>query len=183
MYSNYENIDSKSVGECTNPVNIIMKKFEEVTTPNIPISIIFENFYLGNMLSSSEYLNFDLVINCNHPDNKTLYDTMTIEIIHKQNSPLTILNIGIFDSITEDIFKYFDIVGSYIIINLKQNKKVLVHCKAGISRSSTLVIAFLIKFCKMNLQRALDYVKRKRHIAQPNEGFMEQLKIYEKFNN
>jgi atypical dual specificity phosphatase len=64
-------------------------------------------------------------------------------------------------------------------------KKVLVHCAAGISRSSTLVIAYLINCENMKLFDAFKHVRSKRGVIWPNTGFMKMLiemefKIYKK---
>lgn len=48
------------------------------------------------------------------------------------------------------------------------------------SRSATLVIAYLIRKNEWSLKKAFDYVKLKRPIIGPNEGFMNQLKNFEK---
>jgi protein-tyrosine phosphatase len=48
---------------------------------------------------------------------------------------------------------------------------VLVHCFAGISRSATVVIAFLMKYKKMNFEEAFEFTKQKREIINPNFGF------------
>jgi protein-tyrosine phosphatase len=53
-----------------------------------------------------------------------------------------------------------------------------VHCYAGVSRSSTVVIAYIMKYWKWNLKNTIDFVQAKRVVAKPNEGFMEQLKKY-----
>ena len=55
---------------------------------------------------------------------------------------------------------------------------VLVHCRAGISRSATLVLAFLMKSRRWRMKRALEHLRACRPIVKPNEGFMEQLKHY-----
>jgi len=52
---------------------------------------------------------------------------------------------------------------------------VLVHCAAGVSRSVSVVVAYLITRRKMKLEDALDKVKALRPIAFPNRGFMQQL--------
>lgn len=57
---------------------------------------------------------------------------------------------------------------------------VLVHCNAGISRSTTIIVAFLMKEKKMGLNEALELVRVARPIAKPNPGFMKQLRTYEK---
>ena len=69
---------------------------------------------------------------------------------------------------------YFHKSADWIEEMLKQGKVVLVHCVKGISRSATLILAFLIIKKKMTLQKAIETVKKKRSIA-PNEGFMQQL--------
>ena len=58
--------------------------------------------------------------------------------------------------------------------------KIFVHCYSGISRSATFVIAYLIEKLKIKYEDAYTIVKTKRNVICPNEGFMEQLRIYEK---
>ena len=57
--------------------------------------------------------------------------------------------------------------------------RVLVHCKMGISRSASTVCAYLMKSLNWSLEQALSHVKTCRPIANPNDGFIQQLKIYE----
>jgi protein-tyrosine phosphatase len=52
---------------------------------------------------------------------------------------------------------------------------VLVHCMAGISRSSSAVLAYCIEYLKMPLKRAFDMIKERRPIICPNIGFIRQL--------
>ena len=51
---------------------------------------------------------------------------------------------------------------------------------AGISRSASCVIAFLMKEKGMNFSEAFNFVQTKRDKAFPNIGFIRQLKDYEK---
>ncbi len=57
-----------------------------------------------------------------------------------------------------------------------ENKTVLVHCAAGISRSASLVIAHLMLKHKWTFQQAHYSVKLKRPIITPNDGFVKALK-------
>ena len=54
----------------------------------------------------------------------------------------------------------------------------LVHCAYGISRSSTLVIAYLMKKLRIGYSEAYSFVRRKRPMASPNRGFQEQLRLW-----
>lgn len=57
---------------------------------------------------------------------------------------------------------------------------VLVHCEMGISRSATVVIAYLMSALKMTLFEGYQYVLERRPVIRPNSSFMKQLKEYEK---
>jgi protein-tyrosine phosphatase len=57
---------------------------------------------------------------------------------------------------------------------------VLVHCQYGVSRSASVVIAYLMKKNKFSFERAMWEVAEKR-MVKPNSGFIRQLKNYEKF--
>ena len=58
---------------------------------------------------------------------------------------------------------------------------VLAHCKFGISRSVAFVIDYLIKYMKYTVDYALKFLMDKRKKIKPNEGFMDQLYIYQKY--
>ena len=51
---------------------------------------------------------------------------------------------------------------------------------AGISRSSTIIIAYLMRYDKFTLEDALLTVQKNRPAAKPNEGFMGKLVEFEK---
>ncbi|CAD8115403.1 unnamed protein product [Paramecium primaurelia] len=61
----------------------------------------------------------------------------------------------------------------------RQYTNVLVHCHAGKSRSTAIVVSYLMKKRNLNLEQALIYVKYQRPIASPNPGFIKQLLLYE----
>lgn len=54
--------------------------------------------------------------------------------------------------------------------------RVLVHCNAGVSRSTSVVIGYLMIHQKMTFLQALGLIKSKRPSVQPNVGFINQLK-------
>ncbi|VDQ04127.1 unnamed protein product [Trichobilharzia regenti] len=57
--------------------------------------------------------------------------------------------------------------------------RVLIHCSAGISRSPTLAIAYLMYSCRMKMREAYDVVKSGRNSVAPNFNFLGQLLEFE----
>lgn len=55
----------------------------------------------------------------------------------------------------------------------------MIHCNLGISRSSSILIAYLIARYKVCLYQAFKYVKDKRLQIAPNYSFLRQLKHFE----
>jgi len=60
-----------------------------------------------------------------------------------------------------------------------QRGSVIVHCLAGISRSASVIIAFLMYKNKTPFNDALNFVKKKRPRIDPNMGFLRQLQLFE----
>ena len=57
----------------------------------------------------------------------------------------------------------------------KKNGRVLVHCVAGISRSVTVTMSYIMQEMGYSLNDAFDYVKQRKSDISPNFGFMGQL--------
>ena len=72
--------------------------------------------------------------------------------------------------------KLLDIEADKIHWYLQRGQRVLVHCIAGVSRSPTLVIYYLMKYHHRNLDDAMEFVREKRHTIYPNEGFLQLLR-------
>jgi len=89
------------------------------------------------------------------------------------------LYIPAFDLADYDLSPYFDQVAEFIHKAIEEEKSsILVHCLYGISRSVTCVIAYLIKYHQMTSEKAYKFVKSKRSVMNPNDGFLKQLSIY-----
>ena len=80
------------------------------------------------------------------------------------------------------IINYLDKATSFINQAQSNNGIILVHCQLGISRSTTCVIAYFIKYLGYTAMNALNFIKKKRAQVMPNFGFLNQLMIYEKNN-
>jgi atypical dual specificity phosphatase len=75
-----------------------------------------------------------------------------------------------------NISVYFDEIADLIH---NQKAAVLVNCFAGVSRSASFVIAYLMKYYDMDLRSAFLYVRNRRNQICPNKQFMTYLHEYE----
>ena len=57
--------------------------------------------------------------------------------------------------------------------------RVMVHCIAGVSRSVTLVLMYLMACHNLRLKHAYEFVQSIRSFIGPNEGFKLQLALFE----
>ncbi|XP_015673595.1 dual specificity protein phosphatase 5 [Protobothrops mucrosquamatus] len=87
--------------------------------------------------------------------------------------------IPVEDSHTADISSHFQEAIEFIDCTRRAGGKILVHCEAGISRSPTICMAYLMKTRKFRLEEAFDYIKQRRSLISPNFSFMGQLLQYE----
>ncbi|KAI3662475.1 hypothetical protein MP638_003615 [Amoeboaphelidium occidentale] len=80
----------------------------------------------------------------------------------------------------ERILQYFKPAFDFIDLVNSKDKAVLIHCKQGLSRSATLVIAYVMKELKISMEEAYTFVKKKSPNVSPNLGFVFQLLDFEK---
>lgn len=146
-----------------------------------PMDKIIDGLYLGNVAAASDlkmlYKNgiTHIVRVLKGNFGKVYYDKFSYKIIQIDDLP------------NQNLQKYFDSAHKFIDEALSENSegniknKVLVHCQVGMSRSATIVIGYLMrKFPEMSLSKAHRFVKSKRPIVNPNDGFMRQLKSFER---
>lgn len=134
---------------------------------------IKDNIYLGDMASACqlEKLKEDgithilSIVNGAYPEYPSDF---TYNIIH------------INDDTWLSIDAHFDECIKFIEKSQLNNGKILIHCMYGISRSPVIIAAYLIKKYKMSTQNAINMIKNKKQNVNPNEGFLNQLRKYEK---
>ncbi|XP_037072878.1 dual specificity protein phosphatase 10-like [Pollicipes pollicipes] len=84
------------------------------------------------------------------------------------------------DSGQQNISQYFDEAVEFIDCARRLGARVLVHCVAGVSRSPTIAIAYIMKRLPMSMLEAYQHVKARRPIISPNLNFMGQLLEWER---
>ncbi|KAF9531721.1 protein-tyrosine phosphatase-like protein [Crepidotus variabilis] len=90
------------------------------------------------------------------------------------------LHISIQDVANADLLKHLETTTAFIVAALDENltNKVLVHCMMGISRSATVVCAYLVATTEMTAAVSISYVQELRPVVCPNLGFRQQLEDY-----
>ncbi|KAI7828711.1 protein-tyrosine phosphatase-like protein, partial [Gamsiella multidivaricata] len=82
-------------------------------------------------------------------------------------------------SLLRDFPAAFALIDEAIACNNGKGKA-LVHCQLGVSRSASLVIAYVMRSLGMGLTEAYDFVKQRSGVISPNMSLMYQLAEYEK---
>jgi protein-tyrosine phosphatase len=91
----------------------------------------------------------------------------------------TYLRVAVPDVESTDLQRHFSKVNDFITTARTAGGRTLVHCSAGMSRSVSLALAYLISVEGMSLIDAYRLIKSKRSIVAPNPSFMRQLTEYE----
>jgi len=144
-----------------------------VTTATKYPDQILDHLWLGSLESS---------LNRHYNKEKGITHIITCLNENRPHFPdhFTYHNIVLDDIGAAKISIHFNTAIEFIDNAKNSNGSVLVHCAAGISRSSTIVIAYVMKTRRLTFQESFQFVKSKRTIVSPNFGFRKQLMAFEK---
>ncbi|KAJ3656315.1 hypothetical protein Zmor_015400 [Zophobas morio] len=139
------------------------------------LQLIEPNLYLGCRQAAED---INVLKNHNITHILTIEDEPLSEEITK-NECFTTKHIFLYDlQYNQNLISHLDDTYTFISEGLTKGT-VLVHCLMGVSRSASVVIAFMMKKYHLMYEEAYEKVNRKRRIC-PNPGFEAQLKLYEK---
>ncbi|KAL7986585.1 hypothetical protein Chor_012868 [Crotalus horridus] len=181
MSEDLENVTSKEIrNELEKQMNCNLKEFKEFIDNEMLLilgqmdkpSLIFDHLYLGSEWNASNLEELqgsgvDYILN------------VTREIDNFFPGLFAYHNIRVYDEETTDLLAHWNEAYHFINKAKKNHSKCLVHCKMGVSRSASTVIAYAMKEFGWSLEKAYSYVRQKRSIARPNAGFMRQLLEYQ----
>jgi protein phosphatase slingshot len=137
---------------------------------------ILPNLFLGTEWNASNYDSLQT-------DRITHILNISSEIDNFFPDNFKYLNIRVRDVDETDLLKEFDRTNKFIQEAREQGTGCLVHCKMGVSRSASCVIAYLMKEFNWSLEQTFQFTKQKRNCINPNEGFKQQLLTYESILN
>ena len=156
---------------CVNCLNLQKRLVEEFSVNKKSVNpecdeIIKDKIYLGN---------YDFALNNQLLKSKNISCIIVCgsELECKFINEYKYLKINLNDYIEDSLLPHIDKCIKFI--NENKDKKIFVHCNAGVSRSPSIIISYLIKSLNYSFNEAYNYVKNKRNIIKPNEKFMKEL--------
>ncbi|CAF0758795.1 unnamed protein product [Adineta steineri] len=155
--------------ELTNQKRKLSKNFE------FNPSVVIDDFLYHGTINHASNTKMLRDLNIRHIIN-ICHVPLDREIIKKFN----VLWVNIQDEDDVNINQYFEKTNDFLLSCKEKKEKVLVHCQMGISRSSSIVLAYLMKYHHDTLMKAYDFLLDRRPISCPNPGFLIQLIRYEK---
>mmetsp|Transcript_10370 Transcript_10370/g.16919 ORF Transcript_10370/g.16919 Transcript_10370/m.16919 type:complete len:627 (+) Transcript_10370:481-2361(+) len=133
---------------------------------------VLDHLYVGGLNAISKKIDcldecgITAVVNCSSRGNLEL---------NSRPQNLLELTLNLRDKSTQDIACMFFTAIRFIEHARENGGKVLVYCMRGISRSATIVLAYLVWKFKWTYEQALAFLKTKRSKVSPNVGFCIQL--------
>lgn len=132
------------------------------------MSRITEQLYIGSALEAS--------------DRKWLKDHHISHIVNAAEeignyfpNDYVYLNLNMKDDNSQSLYPSLEKTYQFIWKAIGNGGTVLVHCAAGISRSASMVIYFLMKLKGWTYMQSYGYVKTRRPQIDPNQNFARQL--------
>ncbi|XP_072496354.1 serine/threonine/tyrosine-interacting-like protein 1 isoform X3 [Notamacropus eugenii] len=97
-----------------------------------------------------------------------------------EGSKSKLLHIKVTDSPGEDLFSHFRLISHFMDAHIRLGSVVLVFSTLGISRSCTVVLAYLMHRNRESLRRSWAHMQNCKNNIRPNRGFVHQLVEWEK---
>ncbi|EFO62608.1 Dual specificity phosphatase, catalytic [Giardia lamblia P15] len=156
--------------KCSRPTSISEDKALKIKQYDAVMSKITDFLYLSSLTAAqnTELLQkneITHVINCCLESQSPRYGI----------SNLTCLLLKLRDTGLENIDSLFLEAIAFIHEARMQNKTVLVHCYQGVSRSASLVIAYIMWANDLSYEEAYSHVRSCRGVVAPNTGFVFRL--------
>ena len=138
---------------------------------NIYPDKVLDYLYIGSLRSAQtpkvyDVLNIGYVVTCGR----------NMQINHEG---VKRLELAVEDVEEQSLNPYFEQLCEFIEVN-KDSSSILVHCFAGLSRSATMILSYLMKRKNMRLDESMKYLVNIRPNIHPNTAFMKELIRYDK---
>jgi hypothetical protein len=149
---------------------------EDIHTPAYQYyDMITNTIAVGDYRSS--YESFDVIFNFNYPQNGATFGKIHSRTEYHNRIEKIIYTIGLLDTTVYSVpllYLFMQLV-PYLIKS--KGKRILFHCYAGISRSSTAAIMYLMMTTYLSIDTIFTMVVAKRPMINPNPAFRHILSI------
>lgn len=155
-------------------VTVAKQRALNIVKSHVKMSKIIEGLYLCSVKAVTEE-------NIQQNDIRASVDLSKMRVIErkiKNNSDIHKLVLDINDEPRQAavLQRQLPRVYAFIEENVKSGRNVCVNCQAGISRSATVVIGYLMHTRGISFDAAYSMVRKRRPIINPNKGFVNMLK-------
>lgn len=143
------------------------------------IDNVMDNLYIGNIYTALNedilrQYDIEVVVNCTT-------DIPFLETDFIKDGYRCALEDDKSKKQMENMLSSFDYILDIINTHIDNNENVFVHCRAGIQRSASIIVAYLMKYNGYNLDTAITYLKNVRNcVFYPEINFITSLEELEK---
>ena len=135
-----------------------------------PISMIEDQLFMGNRAAAQE---IPILRMC---DISSVVQIQSFPTAPFHPDSFKYLCLALTDLEEDSIMKILPEALAFIHAEIAAGRKVFVHCDAGVSRSGSVVTAYIMATHNIPFEEALQYVQAKRPCVGPNDAFKEQLR-------
>ncbi|XP_064107506.1 serine/arginine repetitive matrix protein 2-like isoform X1 [Macrobrachium nipponense] len=145
----------------------------DVTEPGPIFFGVLPGLYVGNFRDSKD------------PEQLKTHNITHILSIHDNarklpcNSDKEYMCVVASDSPGQNLTQYFPACNDFIHTARLKGGGVLIHCLAGMSRSVTVAVVYVMCVTSLSWRDSLKAVRGARNVANPNVGFLKQLQDFE----
>jgi len=129
---------------------------------------IIDNLYLGSAYNAASFYRLKEIYKIN------IIINATKEISNYYPNDFFYKNYDLADVNDDSISKHLK--DAYNFIELNKDKKILIHCFMGASRSASLMCYYIMKKYNRSLDEVVDFIVEKRKIVNINTTFADELK-------
>ncbi len=148
------------------------------SSPSDKSDEVITRVFVGDIRASVDYeaLRTNMI---SHVLNVTNFPLDTVTMANYEKLNIRFAQVMMEDSPYFDLRKNIFAAVSTVRSALDDDGRILVHCTAGISRSATVVAAYMIEHLEYSAESALRRLKSKRPGVFPNSGFVAFLRKLE----
>lgn len=148
-------------------------------TVYLDVHFVFQDLGISSLITSpiltklKKKYNVTAIVSC--------IEQLPCNVQQYKEAGVTVFHIPISDFPSANLKQWFQDVCKFMNDMRSQERVIVVHCAAGISRSCTVLAAYLMYLCRWSPSQAIQHIRNKRRIVQPNPGFIKQLKEWDQY--